>query len=49
MITIGMDVHVRNSYLHVMDDAGVLLRYGRCRNTLMDLMEFFEPLEQEAG
>ena len=48
MITIGMDVHVRNSYLHVMDDAGGLLQYGRCRNTIMDLAEFLGPLEREA-
>ena len=48
MITIGMDVHVRNSYLHVTDDAGVRLRHGRCRNTLMDLAKFLGPLEREA-
>lgn len=48
MITIGMDVHVRNSYLHVMDDAGGLLRHGRCRNTMLDLAEFLGPLEREA-
>ncbi len=47
MITIGMDVHVRNSYLHVVDDAGGLLRHGRCRNTMMDLAEFLEPVERE--
>ena len=48
MITIGMDVHVRNSYLHVMDDAGDLLRHGRCRNTILDLATFLGPLEREA-
>jgi|GEM_PF-4778678 len=35
MVTIGMDVlHVRNSYLHVTDDAGDVLRHGRCHNRL---------------
>ena len=29
MITVGMDVHVRNSYLHVTDDAGDVIRHGR--------------------
>ena len=48
MITIGMDVHVRNSYLHVTDDAGVRLRHGRCCNTMIDLRKFLGPLEGEA-
>ena len=48
MITIGMDVHVRNSYLHVTDEAGNVLRHGRCRNATMDLAKFLGPLEQEA-
>ena len=48
MITVGMDVHVRNSYLHVTDDAGNVMRRGRCRNTLMDLAEFLGPIEREA-
>jgi len=48
MITVGMDVHVRNSYLHVTDDAGNMMRRGRCRNTLIDLAEFLGPIEREA-
>jgi transposase len=48
MITIGMDVHVRNSYLHVTDDAGVPLRHGRCHNTMSDLAKFLGPLEPDA-
>ena len=48
MITVGMDVHVRNSYLHVTDDAGNVMRRGRCRNTMMDLAEFLGPIEREA-
>jgi len=49
MITVGMDVHVRNSYLHVTDDAGNVMRHGRCQNTLMDLAEFLSPIEREAA
>lgn len=48
MITVGMDVHVRNSYLHVSDDAGNVMRHGRCRNTMMDLAAFLDPVEREA-
>jgi transposase len=48
MITLGMDVHVRNSYLHVKDEAGDVMRHGRCRNTTMDLAKFLDPLEQVA-
>ena len=43
-----MDVHVRNPYLHGTDDAGKILRHGRCRNTLMDLTEFLGPIERDA-
>ncbi len=49
MITVGMDVHVRNSYLHVTDDAGNVMRRGRCKNTMMDLVEFLGPIEREAA
>jgi len=48
MITVGMDVHVRNSYLHITDDAGDVLRNGRCHNTMLDLAKFLGPLEQDA-
>ena len=48
MITIGMEVHVRNSYLHVTDDAGNVMRRGRCHHTMMDLAEFLGPIEREA-
>ncbi|MCH9003311.1 MAG: transposase, partial [Planctomycetes bacterium] len=48
MITVGMDVHVRNSYLHVMDDAGDVIRHGRCRNTIVDLAEFLGPIARGA-
>lgn len=49
MITVGMDVHVRNSYLHVTDDAGNVMRRGRCKNTMLDLAEFLGPIEREAA
>lgn len=48
MITVGMDVHVRNSYLHVTDDAEDVMRHGRCRNTMMDLAGFLGPMERQA-
>jgi len=48
MITVGMDVHVRNSYLHITDDARNVMRHGRCQNTLMDLAKFLGPIEREA-
>ena len=48
MIAVGMDVNVRNSYVHATDAAGQVLWRGRCRNTLMDLADFCGPLEQEA-
>jgi len=43
-----MDVHVRNSYLHVTDDAGDVLRHGRCHNTMSGLAKFLGPLEHDA-
>lgn len=48
MITVGMDVHVRNSYLHVTDDTGRVLCRGRCRNILSELAEFLGPVERDA-
>jgi transposase len=44
---VGMDVHVRNSYLHVMDAAGQALKRGRIGNTLGELAEFLGPFESE--
>jgi transposase len=43
---IGMDVHVRNSYLSVSDAAGRTVKRGRVGNTLGELAEFLGPLEQ---
>ena len=48
MIFIGMDVHVRNSWLCVTDENGEVLRRGRCPNRLMELAEFLAPVERRA-
>lgn len=45
MIFVGMDVHVRNSYLHVADENGHRLARGRVGNTLGQLAEFLGPFE----
>jgi transposase len=42
-----MDVHVRNSYLHVLDAQRRVLRRGRCANTLRDLAGFLGPFESQ--
>lgn len=47
MIVVGMDVHVRNSYLSVTDETGRRLRQGRVGNTLGELAEFLAPFEGE--
>ena len=48
MITIGMDAHVRNSFLYATDAEAKLLRRGRCSNTLLDLGAFLAPVEKAA-
>ncbi len=48
MITVGMDVHVRNSYGYATDAAEQVLRRGRCANTPLDLGTFFSPVEERA-
>lgn len=48
MIVVGMDVHVRNSYLSVTSESGQRLRRGRVGNTLGELAEFLAPFEGEA-
>jgi transposase len=42
---IGMDVHVRNSYLWVSDAAGKTVKRGRVGNTLGEIAQFLGPLE----
>lgn len=48
MNIVGMDLHVRNSFLEATDGRGRSLRRGRVDNTLASLAEFFSPLEGEA-
>jgi transposase len=40
MRVVGMDVHVRNSFLHVTEADGQLLRRGRVGNTLGEISKF---------
>ena len=40
MIVVGMDVHVRNSFLHASDQNGRRLVHGRCANTPAALAAF---------
>jgi len=47
MIFIGLDVHVRNSYLHVSDASGQRLARGRVGNTLAQFAEFLGPFETQ--
>lgn len=47
MIHVGMDVHVRHSYLHVTDAEGQVLKRGRCGNSLAEFESFLDPLEAE--
>jgi transposase len=48
MVIVGMDVHVRNSFVHVLSEDGTTLRRGRCPNTLLDLAGFLGPFEDQA-
>ena len=46
MIVVGLDLHVRNSFLHVEDGDGRRLKRGRVGNSLAEVAEFlgaFEP------
>jgi hypothetical protein len=45
MIVVGVDVHVRNSFLHVADEAGRLLKRGRVGNTLAEIAQFLAAVE----
>ena len=48
MITVSMDVHVRNSFVQATDAARKVLGRGRCSNTLLELGAFLRPVEQAA-
>ncbi len=45
MIVVGMDVHVRNSFLCVTDAGGRLLRRGRVGNSLGEIAQFLGAFE----
>lgn len=47
MVIVGMDVHVRNSFLCVTDADGTLLRRGRVGNTLGQIAEFLGRIEAQ--
>jgi transposase len=48
MISVGVDVHVRNSYFRVKDQHGRTVLRGRCGNSLAEFAEFLAPLERQA-
>jgi transposase len=45
MIVVGLDLHVRNSFLHVEDGDGRRLKRGRVGNSLAELAQFLGALE----
>ena len=47
MIVVGMDVHVRNSFLWVTDADGALLRRGRVGNSLGEMAQFLDAVEAQ--
>jgi transposase len=48
MICVGLDVHVRNSFVHAKDAQGRTLVRGRCGNTLGEFAELLAPVERAA-
>lgn len=48
MFVIGIDVHVRNSFIQIGRVDGTVLKKGRVPNTLMDLARFLAPVEGQA-
>ena len=48
MIHAGSDCHVRNSFYHITDEGGQLLKRGRRPNTRAELVEFLADFEGEA-
>lgn len=47
MIVVGMDVHVRNSFLCVTDADGRVIRRGRVGNSLGEISQFLGCIEQQ--
>jgi transposase len=48
MLSLGVDVHVRNSYFRAKDAAGGTVLRGRCGNSLAEFAELLAPLERRA-
>jgi|KBSMisStaDraftv2_1062788.scaffolds.fasta_scaffold207228_1 transposase len=48
MISVGLDVHVRNSFACAKDAEGRVLARGRCGNTLLEFAELLAPVERAA-
>jgi transposase len=48
MISVGLDVHVRNTFACAKDAEGRVLARGRCGNTLLELAELLAPVERVA-
>jgi hypothetical protein len=48
MISIGLDVHVRNSFMHAVDQDGSLRWRGRCHNSFRELADVLGQFEGEA-
>ena len=48
MICVGLDVHVRNSFVHAKDADGRTLARGRCGNTFLEFAELLAPVERSA-
>jgi transposase len=46
MITVGVDLHVRNSFMHVEDESGRRLKRGRVGNSLAEVAQFLGEFEQ---
>jgi transposase len=46
MITVGLDLHVRNSFMHVEDESGRRLKRGRVGNSLAEVAQFLGEFEQ---
>ncbi|MHC5110475.1 MAG: IS110 family RNA-guided transposase [Planctomycetota bacterium] len=48
MITLGLDVHVRNSYFHAIDDRGKVVGHGRRSNSPEQLTELIQSFKGDA-
>jgi len=46
-VFIGLDLHVRNAYVHVSDEKGNRLKAGRVGTTLAEVAEFLSPFADQ--